>query len=120
MKFLIDAQLPRKLCGVLARHGHDAIHTLDLSSGNQTVDASINRRSMDDARVVISKDTDFFYSHTLHGRPWKLLLIKTGNISVHDLCSLFERNLAAMITALESHSLVEIDQITVTPVSKKP
>jgi len=118
MKFLVDAQLPRRLCGVLAKHGHDAIHTLDLPSGNESSDASIDRRSMDDSRVVVSKDTDFFFSHTLYGRPWKLLLVKTGNISVADLCSLMERNLEMVVAALETHSLVEIDRIAVTPVRR--
>jgi len=28
MKFLVDAHLPRRLCVALARHGHDATHTL--------------------------------------------------------------------------------------------
>ncbi|MEK7438294.1 MAG: hypothetical protein AAB150_15580 [Pseudomonadota bacterium] len=28
MKFIVDALLPRSLCGMLASHGHDAVHTL--------------------------------------------------------------------------------------------
>ena len=36
MKFLVDAHLPRSLCAMLARHGHDATHTLDLPTGNAT------------------------------------------------------------------------------------
>ena len=120
MKFLVDAQLPRKLCGVLAKHGHDAVHTLDLPSGNQSTDSSITRKATDDTRVVVSKDIDFFYSHTVHGRPEKLLLVKTGNMSVRDLCSLLERNIDDVIGALETHSLVEIDKAKVTSVSKSP
>ncbi len=34
MKFLVDAQLPRRLCIWLRQQGHDAVHTLDLDSGN--------------------------------------------------------------------------------------
>ena len=79
MRFLVDAHLPRSLCAVLARQGHDAIHTLDLPKGNATKDRIINQVSLDDQRVVISKDADFFYSHVLQGRPWKLVLVKTGN-----------------------------------------
>ena len=30
MKFLIDAQLPRRFCSWLVAAGHDATHTLDL------------------------------------------------------------------------------------------
>ncbi len=117
MKFVVDAHLPHKLCGVLASHGHEAIHTLDLPAGNATGDEVINRISLDDLRVVISKDTDFFFSHTLHGHPWKLLLIKTGNMSTRDLCALLERNLPAIEAALESHTLVEVDRLAVTPVA---
>ena len=36
MKFLVDAQLPRRFVGWLAEAGHDALHTLDLSLGNRT------------------------------------------------------------------------------------
>ena len=66
--------------------------------------------------MVISKDTDFFYSHILHGRPWKLLLIKTGNLSAQAVCALLERNLSAIETVLETHTLIEIDHATVKPV----
>ena len=116
MNFLVDAHLPRRVCALLAQHGHDAIHTLDLPDGNATKDQVINRISTDEQRVVVSKDTDFFYSHLLQGRPWKLLLVKTGNISTHDLCALIERNLLPIETALQSHTLVEIDRIEIRPI----
>lgn len=96
MRFLVDAHLSRGLCAVLERHRHDATHTLDLPAKNATKDRVVNQISLDDQRVVISKDTDFFYSHLLQGRPWKLVLVKTGNISTRDLRALFERNLPAI------------------------
>jgi predicted nuclease of predicted toxin-antitoxin system len=58
---------------MLVRHGHSATHTSALSAGTATNNGMINQVSIDEQRVVISKDTDFFYSHLLHGRPWKLL-----------------------------------------------
>ena len=85
-----------------------AMHTLDLPAKNAIKDRVVNQISLDDRRVVISKDTDFFYSHLLQRRPWKLVLVRTGNISTVDLCALFERNLLAIETALQSHTLVEI------------
>jgi predicted nuclease of predicted toxin-antitoxin system len=117
MKFLVDAHLPRRLCAMLAQHGHDAKHTLDLAARNATKDGIINQISVDEQRAVISKDTDFFYSHLLHGRPWKLLLVKTGNISTRDLSALFERNLAPIEVALQTYTLVELDRFAVTPVA---
>ncbi len=116
MRFLVDAHLPRRLCAILVQHGHDATHTLDLPTGNKTKDPIINQVSVLEQRVVVSKDSDFFYSHVLHGRPWKLLLIKTGNISSQDVCVLLERHLSTIETVLQTHTLVEIDRSSVTPV----
>ena len=116
MKFLVDAHLPRRLCAMFVQHGHDATHTLDLPTGNKTKDLVINQRSVLEQRVVVSKDSDFFYSHVLQGRPWKLLLIKTGNISSQDVCALLERHLPAIETVLHTHTLVEIDRSSITPV----
>ena len=117
MKFLVDAHLPPRLCAMLAARGHDAKHTRDLPAQNQTKDRVINQLSVDEQRIVISKDTDFFYSHLLQGRPWKLLLVKTGNISTRDLRELFERNLPAIEAAFQTHTLVEIDRSAVTLVA---
>jgi predicted nuclease of predicted toxin-antitoxin system len=116
VKFLLDAHLPRRLCTVLAIHGHDVTHTLDLSAGNRTKDSAISHISVTEQRVVVSKDSDFVYSHVLHGRPWKLLLIKTGNISAQDLSALIGRHLPSIERALQTHTLVEIDRSSVTPV----
>jgi len=116
VKFLVDAHLPPGLCELLAARGHDVLHTRQLPHGNATADHDLNELSIVQQRVMISKDSDFFYSHLLQGCPWKLLLIKTGNISTHDLCTLFARNLATIEDTLQNHTLVEIDHATVTPV----
>ena len=65
---------------------------------------------MTDKRIVISKDTDFYYSHVLHDRPWKLLLVRTGNIRTRDLKELFQHQLPAIVEALENNSLVELEK----------
>ena len=113
MKFLIDAHLPGSLCALLARAGHDALHTRSLPDQNTTKDRVINHISVTEERVVISKDTDFFFSHLLQRRPWKLLLVRTGNISTRNLCGLFERHLSLIETELQRHTLVEIDRDSV-------
>ena len=117
MKFLLDAHLPPSLCALLNAAGHDALHTTGLPAQNKTPDRVINDLSVTDQRVVISKDTDFYYSHVLHQRPWKLLLVRTGNIRTQELKELFQRQLPAIIQALESHSLVELDRKSVQVVT---
>lgn len=108
MKFLVDAHLPPGLCALLQAAGHDAIHTTQLPAQNRTADPVINELSVTDKRVVISKDTDFYYTHVLYDRPWKLLLVRTGNIRARDLRELFQRQLPTIVQALENNSLVEL------------
>lgn len=88
MKFLVDAQLPRLVTELLRAQGHDAVHTLDLPAANRTTDEEINRISLAEERVVVTKDVDFVDSFLLAGKPWKLLWVTTGNIRNRDLLAI--------------------------------
>jgi predicted nuclease of predicted toxin-antitoxin system len=90
--------------------GHDTIHTLDLPDRNRTTDAEIDELSIRDRRVVITKDTDFVNSFLLFGRPYKLLLVTTGNIANADLERLFVAQIPAITTAFESYDYLELTQ----------
>jgi predicted nuclease of predicted toxin-antitoxin system len=46
------------LARFLFERGFDAIHTLDLPRQNVTDDLEINRISLEENRIVISKDSD--------------------------------------------------------------
>ena len=94
MKFIIDAHLPRRLANFLADHGHDAVHTLELPHGNRTDDNDIIEIAINEQRVIITKDQDFADSFALRRHAWQLLLVRTGNISNHELLALFERSLS--------------------------
>ncbi|MGC1955210.1 MAG: DUF5615 family PIN-like protein [Gammaproteobacteria bacterium] len=85
MKFLVDAQLPRRLALRLQTLGHDALHTLDLPLANRTPDVTINALSLREQRIVITKDADFVNSFLLSQKPWKLLFVATGNITNIEL-----------------------------------
>ena len=110
MNFLVDAQLPRRLCLRLRALGHDAVHTLDLPQGNRTPDAVINQLSLDEHRVVITKDTDFVDSLIVQGRPYKLLLVSTGNIRNTELETLLLSNLEAIVAGFATHDFIELDR----------
>jgi predicted nuclease of predicted toxin-antitoxin system len=69
MKFLIDAQLPRRMANWLGSAGCDAVHTLDLPDGNRTTDMQVIEVADREQRVVVTKDADFVNEHVLHGRP---------------------------------------------------
>ncbi len=114
MKFLVDAQLPRRLARELAVSGHDVTHTLDLPSGNRTPDSQITALAVREGRVVLTKDADFVTTFILHGIPPKLLLISTGNISNDALSHLFAANLASLEAALATHDFVELSTSAIT------
>lgn len=92
--------------------GHDTIHTLDLPERNRTTDETINELSIRDSRVVITKDTDFVNSFLLLDRPYKLLLITTGNIANADLERLFVAQIQTITTAFESYDYLELTRTT--------
>lgn len=108
MRFLVDAQLPVRLARWLRDKGHDVLHTRDLPTGNRTEDSDINELSLREARVVVTKDADFVSTFHLTRKPHKLLLVATGNIGNADLEGLFQRNLEAIVSALDTSDYVEL------------
>ncbi len=111
LRVLVDAQLPKRLAHFLAFHAsYDCLHTLDLPAANRTQDGSITRLSMEEKRIVITKDADFVNSFLLHGQPYKLLLVSTGNISTDDLLELFRQFLPQLTKLLAHHSYVELSR----------
>jgi predicted nuclease of predicted toxin-antitoxin system len=110
MKFLVDAQLPRRLVSRLRESGFEAIHTLDLPPGNRTPDSMINELSLVEGYVVVTKDADFVNSFLLHRRPFKLLLVSTGNTRNRELESLFLSNLENIAVQFDTFDFIEINQ----------
>jgi predicted nuclease of predicted toxin-antitoxin system len=107
MKFLVDAQLPRRFALWLTEAGHDALHTLDMPLMNRTPDQEIVARAMQDRRVVVTKDDDFVQAFLVNGEP-PLLLISTGNISNEALEKLVRTNLNGIEAAFSAHRFIEI------------
>lgn len=113
MNFLVDAHLPRRLAYRLRDAGHDALHTLDLSKKNRTTDAGIYEISAREHRVVITKDADFVNAILLAHKPYKLLLISTGNITNADLEALFIPQISAIATAFATYDYIELSRTAV-------
>jgi predicted nuclease of predicted toxin-antitoxin system len=114
MKFLIDAQLPRRMASWFAAIGCDAIHTLDLPLRNQTPDADLIAIANQDQRVLTTKDGDFVDSHLLSGQPAKLLLIATGNISNNELEQLTVPLSPTIVADFQVHSFLELSRAGIT------
>ncbi len=110
MKFLVNAQLPRRLIHRLRELGYEARHTLDLPLGNRTPDEAINEVSLREQYIVITKDSDFVDSFILRRKPYKLLLISTGNIKNADLEALLLQNIEDIVNGFETYDFIEMSR----------
>ncbi len=108
MKFLIDAQLPRRMTGWLSSAGCDTLHTLDLPDGNRTTDEQVIDCADREQRAVVTKDADFVNTHLLHARPAKLLLLSTGNISNRELEQFVVPLIPDLVREFQVHSFLEL------------
>jgi predicted nuclease of predicted toxin-antitoxin system len=115
MKFIIDAQLPVRLKNWLTAQGYDSIHTdeIALETHKEPTDSEIAELALQENRTVISKDSDFFKSHILTGKPPKLLFITTGNIVNNELLLLFETNFETALQLFNSYDIVEMNNFFV-------
>ena len=117
MKFLVDAQLPVRLARFLNTSGHDALHTKDLAQQNSTSDTQINNISIQQKRIVITKDSDFVDSFLTIQKPYKLLLVTTGNIQNSELEKLFINHLSTLIYLFEHHHYIELSHDTIAVIA---
>ena len=108
VKFIVDAQLPKRLADALATAGHDAIHTLSLPEKNRSTDSAIAQIADLEQRILISKDADFVSSHMVQGTPRYLLEISTGNMPNALLLPLVLSNLDRIELAFSTSTHVEV------------
>lgn len=106
MKFLIDAQLPQSLKNLFLDKGYDCIHTFDLELGNNTPDKIINKISTEEKRILITKDSDFFYSFIVKKEPYKLIFVKFGNTSKNELLNFFSERFSEIISKIQKQGIV--------------
>ena len=110
MRFLLDAQLPRRLARELTSLGHEAVHTLDLPDGNRTSDDRICEIADSESRLVVTKDRDFVDAFILRGTPRRLLFISTGNIGNDALIVLFARRLPEIEAVSATSRFIELSR----------
>jgi len=108
MKFLVDAQLPPKLCDILQSLGLDAIHVDSMPKGDESSDKEICLFAIENNLIVVTKDSDFYHSHMIAGEPKQLLLITAGNIKNNVLFNLMRTNALTIKSLFESCNYVEL------------
>jgi predicted nuclease of predicted toxin-antitoxin system len=113
VKFIVDAQLPRRLARELTALGADALHTLELPTANRTPDGELRRGAVAENRIVVTKDGDFVDWFLLHGAPPKLFFISTGNITNDELLTLVRGNWPTIAQMLAQGEFVEMSRTAV-------
>jgi len=108
VKFIVNAQLPRRLEQMLRSEGYDTIHMLDLPERNATADTQISRLSIEQNRVVISKDSDFYDSFLSKKEPYKLIYLTVGNCFNGTLLSIFKNNLGLIESLLKQNDVIQL------------
>jgi len=108
VRFLVDNQLPIGLARHLAAHRHDTVHVLDVSLADAP-DRRIWQWSIEQARIVISKDEDFFSLANQVGDRGQLLWIRLGNCRKPMLIDAIDRSMEQIEAAFASgQRIVEI------------
>jgi len=97
VKFLVDINLPPRLCLWLREHGHEANHLCDLNALTMA-DKRVWQFAATRQEIIVSKDVDFYERALVLGKPPQVLHISVGNCSNDDLLG----TLAASWSAIES------------------
>jgi len=90
LSFIVDTQLPPALSRWLREQGCNAIHTTYFPAGHLLTDVQIRAIAVQENRIVVTKDNDFFENYLLKGVPPKVFLLQFGNCANRDLLTQFE------------------------------
>jgi len=103
VKFLVDANLPPRLCVWLRSRRHEAEHLVDLNLLTAT-DTQIWQRGRLENLVIFSKDVDFYERALVYGAPPQVVHVAVGNCSNNLLSDLLDAEWPDIELALASGS----------------
>ena len=109
MKFLIDAQLPRRLAIQLQQVGFEATHTLDLPTAT-ALPINFNHAFIEGTSCCHYKGLRFCSIVSAKTRALELLLVSTGNINNDQLMSLFRANIKQLADAFGGFDFIELNR----------
>ncbi len=107
MNFIIDAHLPSSLSAFFIEHA--IIHVSTFKDGNSSSDKAINEFSVQNKCAVITKDSDFYYSFIAKQEPYKLILVKLGNMRLKELLDYFKRNSLKIVELIQENSFIILE-----------
>lgn len=97
LRFIVDTQLPPSLTAKLIEWGFDAIHTTSFDNRDLLSDSNIRKIAIEQNRIIITKDTDFWEYYLVKNSPPKVFLVELGNISNKNLFHIIEANTKSLV-----------------------
>lgn len=102
MKWLVDAQLPPRLCAWFRSKGDVCTHIVELPSGLTLSDQMLWDYAAEKNLVIVTKDRDSFQRSMLYGAPPQVFYIRVGNCSNEELISILHNSWNVVCQALRS------------------
>ena len=89
MRFLVDAQLPRALAGLLVERGHVAEHVNDIGPADAS-DRELWHYALEHDAVIVTKDEDFSNMVAVETQCPTIVWVRVGNTRRAALLAWFE------------------------------
>lgn len=111
-KFLIDANLPRK---IMIWSGKEFLHIHNIDS--RWEDSNIWSFAKDNNLTIITKDSDFSYRMLKSEPPPKVIHFSLGNIKFQELETFLELKWYKIRGLSENHKLVNVHPVKITAIA---
>jgi len=110
MKFLVDMSISPRMAAWLKDRGHDALHASSVGLERAT-DRELLDRAANEARIVITADTDFPHILALSGEATPgIILFRGGDYSDQETRQLLEQVLEAVSETSLAKSICVVDR----------
>ncbi|MBI5379747.1 MAG: DUF5615 family PIN-like protein [Nitrospirae bacterium] len=110
MRFIVDMPLSPELAAWLVRHGHDAVHAINIGL-DRAPDTAILERAQNDRRVVITADLDYPRLLALSRSEGPgLILYRGGNYSEREAIERLDRVLETIPIEELPQSVIVIEK----------
>ena len=84
MKLLLDANLSWRLCPLLAAAFGECVHVNKTELLKPAKDTEIWNYAAQNGYCIVTQDSDFLNLLETRGYPPKVILVRTGNISIKE------------------------------------
>ena len=101
MRLLLDENLSPALVDILGEVYPDTAHVRDFGL-KSAPDPQVWAHAASGGYTIVTKDADFHHRSFLHGYPPKVIWIRLGNCSTHDIARLLMSRRLEIETFLKS------------------